>query len=260
MLLFAGLRFTLGGLLTLIFYTLKTKNPPTLPRPYWFRVMALGLVQTTLHYAFYFVGASRTSGTHMVIISSMQSFIMVILAHFLDRYDRLTSRKIVAIISGVAGILLLNLGQGGDGASFAGDSLIFAATIMATLATFIIRSIVRSVDPFLLTGWQLLLGGTTLIVIGLLFGGSIVFTTKGVLLIVYLAAVSAIAFSLWSVLLEHHPITRVGIFNSLIPVFGTLIAGIFLEENIWQLKTILAMLLVSFGVYLITTQKRATLP
>lgn len=260
MLLFAGIRFALGGLLTLLFFSAKTRSLPRLPRALWFRVLWLGLVQTTIHYAFYFVGAARTSGTHMVIISSMQSFIMVILAHFVDRYDRLSRRKGVAILCGVTGIVLLNVGQGGDGATFAGDALIFVATLMATLATFIIRKIVRELDPFRLTGWQLLFGGTTLIAAGIGFGGKITFTFQGVWLIVYLAAVSAIAFSLWSVLLEHHPITRVGIFNSLIPVFGTLLAGIFLAENIWRFQTILAMLLVSFGVYLITSHKRAPLP
>lgn len=255
MLLFAGIRFSLGGLLTLAYIVFKTKRPPVLVRPLWLKVILLGLMQTTVHYAFYFVGAANTSGTNMAILSSMQSFMLVIIAHFVDPNDRLTKKKLVAIALGVSGIVLLNMGKTSDGASLTGDALILLAALTGTCATFLIRAIVRRTDPFLLTGWQLLIGGLTLILTGLSFGGTLDFTVAGTLLILYLALISAVAFSLWSLLLEYHPITRVGIFNSLIPVFGTLIAGIFLAEDIFSPQTILAMVLVSLGVYIVSSSR-----
>lgn len=259
MLLFAGIRFALGGLITLLFTGYRQKGVPTLVRSLWLKVLLLAFVQTVVHYAFYFVGAAKTSATHMSILSSMQSFILVILAHFIDKNDRLSLRKALAILFGISGIVLLNLGKATDGSSLIGDVLILLAALTGTLATLITRALVRRTDPFLLTGWQLLAGGLSLGGIGLAFGGRLVFTWPGILLILYLALLSAIAFSLWSLLLEYHPVTRVGIFNSLIPVFGTLIAGLFLGERIFSARTILAMLLVSIGVYIVTShrQKRA---
>ena len=252
MLLFAGIRFTIAGLITFLFTTMRLKTPLALQRAQWLPVFLLGLLQTTIHYAFYFVGAAKTSGAHISIIVSMQTFIIVIVAHFLNRSERLNRGKIIAIALGSAGIILLNSGgNSGDGATFLGDTLIFFATLFGVAATLYARILVQRIAPFVLTGWQLFLGGLTLIGIGMLRSGKIVWNIPGVLLILYLAFLSSIAFSLWNTLILHHPVSRVTIFTALIPVFGTLLSGVLLGEAILRPHILIAMVLVSIGVYLL---------
>ena len=58
-------------------------------------------------------------------------------------------------------------------------------------------------NPAMLSGYQFMLGGLVMTALGLAMGGSInVGSTKGIAVVIYLAFVSAVAYSLWSILLK----------------------------------------------------------
>ena len=93
-------------------------------------------------------------------------------------------------------------------------------------------------------------------VIGLLFGGRLnAQNYTAWFLLLYLGAMAGIAFMLWTMLLRNNPVGRVAVFNFLIPVFGTMWSGIFLFENIFTLQNILALLLVSAGIFIVNLKK-----
>jgi drug/metabolite transporter (DMT)-like permease len=68
----------------------------------------------------------------------------------------------------------------------------------------------------------------------------------------YLAVLSAVAFTLWSLLLKYNQVGRVTVFNFLVPVFGTALSAICLNENIMELKNLVALVLVCCGIWLVT--------
>lgn len=108
-----------------------------------------------------------------------------------------------------------------------------------------------------MTAWQLAIGGAALLVIGYLSGGrSGEFHFSSVLLLMYLALLSSAAFALWSILLKHNPVGMITIFNFLIPIFGSLLSALFLHENVFEWKNLLALMLVCSGIYLVTRRKR----
>jgi drug/metabolite transporter (DMT)-like permease len=72
----------------------------------------------------------------------------------------------------------------------------------------------------------------------------------------YLAVVSAAAFSLWSLLLKHNPVSDVAIFNFEIPVFGVILAALILGESIFEWKNLVALVLVCVGIWLVTSTSR----
>ncbi len=72
----------------------------------------------------------------------------------------------------------------------------------------------------------------------------------------YLAFLSAAAFSLWTVLLKYNPMGRVTVFNFLIPVFGSLLSVIFLKDSLWNVNTLFALLLVCAGIYLVNREPK----
>ena len=77
-----------------------------------------------------------------------------------------------------------------------------------------------------ITAWQLLFGGFLLIVIGFAGGGRISgFDGKSAALLLYMAALSAAAFSIWTALLKYNPVGKVAIFGFSIPVFGVILSG-----------------------------------
>lgn len=68
------------------------------------------------------------------------------------------------------------------------------------------------------------------------------------------ALLSAAAFALWAALLKYNPVTKVAVFNFLVPVFGALLSALFLGETVLQWRNALALVLVCAGIWLVTTQ------
>ena len=71
-----------------------------------------------------------------------------------------------------------------------------------------------------------------------------------------MASLSAIAFALWSQLLKYNKVGVISVFNFLIPVFGTILSAIILKENIFDIKILVALLLVCTGIYLVYKSNR----
>ena len=104
-------------------------------------------------------------------------------------------------------------------------------------------------DPMLLTGWQLLIGGALLGLTGAAGGGRLdAVTLSGVLLLGYMVVLSAAAFTIWTGLLGRFPIGKVSLFGFLIPVFGAVFSALMLGEDLFTLRNLAALALVSGGI------------
>ena len=68
------------------------------------------------------------------------------------------------------------------------------------------------------------------------------------LLLGYMIALSAAAFTIWTALLGKFPVGKVSLFGFLIPVFGTLFSALVLGENIFTARNLAALVLVSGGI------------
>ena len=79
---FAGARFMLGSLLVLLGSTLLQSRMPTFPKGKVFaECCVLGLWQTTIQYAFYYIAVAMLTGAFGSILNSTQSFLGAIFAH-----------------------------------------------------------------------------------------------------------------------------------------------------------------------------------
>ena len=115
----------------------------------------------------------------------------------------------------------------------------------------------------MLCGWQFILGGAVMIIVALLLGGRLVSPgPKGIALLLYLAMVSAVAFSLNSTLMKYNPVSRISVFNFLNPVFGVLLSVFMLKEGsqVFGLKGIAALILVCLGVLTVNYSKEKKAP
>lgn len=251
---FAGSRFTLAGLLILVFTFVMTRQLPLPPSSEWPKVLLYALVQTTLHYSLFYVALANSTGVKSAILNGSNAFFVVLLAHFFFKNDRLNTKKILAIILGLAGIVILNLKGGGIDLNFTflGEGFMLLASLCGAFGSIMTKKLGVRTKPTALAAWQLFLGGLLLLLIGFLAGGSLGSApTAGWLLLLYLAALSATAFSLWALLLRFHPMSRIGIFQALIPLIGSLGAWLILGENFWTVRNILAVVLVTASIVLI---------
>lgn len=106
-------------------------------------------------------------------------------------------------------------------------------------------------------GISAFIGGILLAAAGVLTGGTLTAVWQGVLLLLYMAALSAVAFTVWTYLLSHNPVSSVSIYNLLIPVFGTVLSGIFLQENIMTWTHLISIVLVCMGIVLVNRKQKA---
>ena len=103
-----------------------------------------------------------------------------------------------------------------------------------------------------ITAWQTLMGGALLIVIGVLMGGRVDgFTPKSAALLIYMALLSTVAFSVWTILMKYNPVGKVAVYTFTIPIFGAVLSGIILGENMFELKNLIALVLVSAGIIIV---------
>lgn len=252
MLLFAGLRFSLAGLMVLCVLCVSEKRFVKPEKTDAAPVLLLGAVQTTAQYLFTYVGISFTTGANTSIITACASFITVLAAPLFFKSDRLSALKILGCVFGFGGVLLINGGGGFSFDTLFGDVMIFFSTVFAAGGNLIAKRVTQKRNPVKLTAYQLLFGGSVLILTGLICGGRLnPANLQGVFILLWLALVSAAAFSVWTALLKVHPASRISVFNLLVPVFGTVLSGLLLGENVFRLETVLSLLLISCGIVLV---------
>ncbi|MGN6486800.1 MAG: DMT family transporter [Devosia sp.] len=254
LMLFAGVRFCLAGLL-LLGWSAATRKPIVQPPLRFGELALLGLVSTAGQYLFYYIGLAHSTGVKVSITTSTSTFFSVLLAHFLYANDRLTARRLLGCLLGFVGVVVVNLAATGLdlNVSLFGEGFIVVAALLFSIAGIYGKGLSASMDAGVMTGWQLLIGGAVLGLAGLVTGGGFgAFGLEAALLLAYLAALSAAAFALWSVLMKHNPVGSIAIFNTAIPIFGVLLAGLFLGESVFEWKNLAALLLVSLGIWLVT--------
>jgi drug/metabolite transporter (DMT)-like permease len=254
LLLFAGLRFALAGFLLLGWAGLTGKSIVIGWRPFA-QVTLLGLISTAVQYLFYYIGLAHSTGVKVSITTSTSTFFSVLLAHFIFANDKLTTRRILGCLLGFAGVVAVNISAAGFdlNVSLLGEGFIIFSAVMFSIAGIYGKGLSRTLDVTVMTGWQLALGGVMLTVAGLATGGHLgAVGWEAGLLFAYLAALSAAAFALWSLLLKHNPVGNVAIFNCLIPLFGVTLSALFLGESIFEWKNLLALVLVVGGIWMVT--------
>ena len=253
--LFAGIRFTIAGIMVLIVYIFMNKKFPVLKKEQILPVTALGIVQTTIQYIFFYIGVANCAAANGSIVNSCTTFISVILAHFIYKNDKLNANKIIGCVIGFSGVIICTLGSNSASStkvSFLGEGFVIIASLAFSISGIMSKAITKKVDTVLTTGYNLLIGGVVLTIIGIITGGHFDIVTKeGIVVMAYLALLSSVAFTLWTILLKYNQIGRICIYNFVIPVSGIFLAGIVLHEDIWHLRYFGALLLVTAGIIIV---------
>ena len=250
-LLFAGLRFMLAGIIAIAAASVAERRFICVKPSSAGMVVRLSLAQTIVQYAFFYIGVSHASGVKGTIVNASSTFLTILVATLIFRQERLTGRKLVGCLIGFAGVILVNLtGDLGGAMSVTGEGFILIASLSYAVSSSLIRVYSQHENPVALSGYQFLLGGTVLAAAGFALGGRFAqVTPAGLGMLFYLACVSGIAYSLWSILLKHNPTSRVAIFGFMNPIFGVVLSSVLLGEAgaLPWLQTLVALALITAG-------------
>ncbi len=258
--LFAGVRFTIAGLMVLFAGSLLEKKRLIPGKGAWKDVALLMAFQTVIHYIFFYMGLAHTSGVRGSIINAAGTFIALFLAVFVFHFEKLKRDKILGSVLGFLGVALVVAGGNGLSAAAAGgftmqgDGALLLSALCGALASCLIKLFTRQEDPVALSGWQFFLGGLVMTAIGLTAGGRLRLLSAGCIpLILYMGFISAGAYTFWGILLKYNPVSRISVLGFINPVMGVLLSALFLHENseAFSWVTGAALGLVSLGIWIV---------
>lgn len=258
--LYAGLRFTLAGVIAIIITSLisgKFLRPTVKSLP---KVFSLSMFQTILQYLFFYIGLSNTSGVKASVIEAMNVFVALIVSCLIFRMEKITAAKIIGSVIGFAGVVIINVSKGdlAGGLTLKGEGFILISTVAYAFSSVLMKHWSNEENPMMMSAWQFLLGGIVMSILGFALGGRISgFDLRSVLLLIYLASLSATAYSLWASLLKYYPVSRIAVYGFMNPVFGFILSAFLLgESEAFGLKSIAALVLVCLGIYIVNYTKK----
>lgn len=258
--LFAGIRFTLAGILAVIFGSI-TKRKLLIPKKTdILPTCILSLFQTILQYFFFYIGLANTSGVKSSVIIGANVFVVIFVSALIFRTEKITAKKILGSIIGFAGIILINLTGLTDGSmKITGEGFIFLSTIAYAVSSGLMKNYSKKHDTVLLSGYQFIFGGIVMTAAGYIMGGVITPSgTSAILMLLYLAFISAAAYSLWSTLLKYNDVSKVAIFGFMNPMFGFILSAVLLNEKseAFGIKGIIAIILVCSGIFIVNKKEK----
>lgn len=256
--LFAGIRFAAAGFITVLLYSIARRKVLYPKKENLGKVAIIAAFQTVIQYFFFYVGLANTSGAKGTIISGSSSFFAIFISSLIFKQEKLTVKKVVACVVGFAGIIAVNLNGLDFSMNFTGDAFVLFSAMSLAFSSVLIKIFSKSEDPVVISGYQFMLGGTVMIVAGLIAGGRIDhFDFTGAAILVYLSFLSAIAYALWGMLLKFNPVSKVTIFSFMTPVFGVLLTKLMLpeESTVKLVNLLISLVLVCLGVFMLNYVK-----
>lgn len=256
--LFAGYRFFLSGIFTFVIGCAVERKFLTMKCSSVWHIFRQGLLQTTVQYVCFYIGLAYATGAKSSIINASQGFVAIIASHFMLKSEKMTWKKTIGCILGLAGVVTVNLSPGawGSGFSMKGEGMILICTIVYGISMVLLKMISDEESPMTITAYQTLMGGALLILIGIVMGGHVGgFTAKSAALLIYMALLSTAAFSIWTILMKYNPVGKVAVYTFTIPIFGVALSGLLLGEQVLEVKNLIALALVSAGIIIVNRKE-----
>ena len=254
--LFAGIRFILAGVLTVLIGSVLNRKMLVPTRSSLPSIAKLALFQTILQYIFFYIGLAHNSGVKASIINGSNTFFVILLASLLFHQEKLNFKKVAGCVIGFAGVIVVSInGKSIDmDLSLMGDGSLFLCAISYAVSSCLMKNFSKKDNPVMLSGYQFIFGGIVMVILGLIMGGRITHVSvSAILMLFYLACISAVAYSLWGILLKHNPVSKVAIFGFTNPVFGVLLSAWWLGEGSKELgiNALVALVLVCIGICIV---------
>lgn len=261
--LFAALRFIVAG--AALFGWMRATGAPSPSAREWRSVSLLALLIFVCDYGLLFWAEKRVpSGIAAVMLATIPAF-MALAEILILRTQRLTPRLGLAMLIGVAGVMVLvsrTVSFGDAPIDPVGACALIMAAVSWAISSALSKKLQLPSSKAISSGAQMLAGGLMLLVVSATFGELRGFQIQAVpgriwLALLYLiVAGSIIGFTAYVWLIHHESPTRVGTYAYVNPVVAVLI-GYFLGGEALGARTILGTALVLVSVVVITTTKKA---
>ena len=231
-LLFAGSRFMLAGLFVVPFCRRNLLDTIRRVPKASFALVVLG--QIYLQYVCFYFGLSVSSGVLGALLIGAGSMWWVLLAPLFLKttFPSVKQWLVLSLCSVGIGISVYAPGAGSGNVSL-GTAAFLLAALSGAVGALGVKRMAGGFGSRSVTALALLLGGVLLLATGSYswrgFWGDYSWVTFGVT--VYLAFVSATAFTLWNNLIERYSVNVLSAYRFLIPLCGVVESVVFVETE-----------------------------
>ncbi|QIE41475.1 DMT family transporter [Rhodobacteraceae bacterium SC52] len=254
-----ALRFFLSGLLAVIIARALGQSWH-LTRAQWRATIVFGICQNALYLGLFFVAMQTLEASFAAIIASSMP-LLVALAGWLGKGERLRPQAVAGLLAGLGGVVLIMGTRVSGGADLFGLCLCLVGVLALTAATLSVRGASSGGNVVMIVGLQMLVGSAGLMV-AVAFTGIAPFTITPSLLaaFAYTLLVPGLAATLiWFVLVNRIGPTRAATFHFLNPVFGVAIAFMILGEQV-HLLDVVGVVIVTLGILAVQLSKTVPSP
>ena len=208
---------------------------------------------------------SIDSGLATVLNATVPLFSLVI-AHFALADERITGLKVLGLLSGFAGVVLLasrSVGAGDATNPIAGQLAVLVAAMCYAGATVFVRRNLRHLRPMVVSSGALLTSSVIMVIAALLVDGMPDFaglsggTTAAVLTLGLLN--TYVAYPLFYWIIDRWGATRATLVTYLMPPVGLALGVIFLDE-VLDARLVIGAVLIAGGVALVNRRKAKVAP
>ena len=249
-LFFAGVRFTICGALICLYAFVTDKASFKDVKNALIPVLLSGLFAIILHYSFTYSALKLTDSSKTAILKQVGVLFYVCFSSMFFKEDKLTAKKLIGVLIGFVGIVAINANI--DGISFnIGDALIIAASFCTIFSNVISKKVFRTVKPITSTGISQLFGGIVLLITGNLLDGGMDFVfNQSAFIMMYICLASIFSYLIWFTVVKNGELSKLFIIKFAEPVFACVFGAVFLGENIFKIQYLIALLLISSGIYI----------
>jgi len=254
---FAGIRFIISGLMIFPF-TVKPSLFISTVREQWKIVVWITFLQTLMNYILFYAGMALVPGALGAVIVGSQPLVTAVVASIMSKEEKLTKRKIVTIISGISGVILISAGRQafkiGTAVEMLGVVMILGANIATSTSNVLVSLKGKNINPLVLTSTSLFTGGIIIYLLSVPVEG-LLRDPRPVqywLTLLWLSFVSAFAFSLWYKLLQrpHVKVSELNMWKFIIPVAGAILSWILAPGEKPELLTVAGMIIITASLLL----------
>ncbi len=253
---FAGTRFILSGLMILPF-TIRPRAYIRMVLDNRSLIIWTTVLQTLINYILFYNGMQRVTGALGAVIVGAQPFVTAIVSRIMIREERFTRAKVVTILFGFSGILLVSAGRQGFHfglpGEVAGIIMIFIANISTATSNVLVSKKGKKMNPLVLSSFSLFVGGVIMFLISFVFEDVPPrpdFPVKYWMVLGWLAFMSAFTFSKWYVLLKRPEVkvSELNLWKFIIPVFGAILSWLLVPGERPDWVTITGMVVISLSL------------
>ena len=178
--------------------------------------------------------------------------------------ERVSPASAVAVLVGFGGVaLLLRPGEASADATVLGLAACVGAAAMWASGSFASRKVPLPAEPLVSTGWQMLLGGAVLLLVGAIAGelpevdpGS--FSARSVIAFAYLVVFGSwVAFTAYAWLLQNAPLSKVSTYAYVNPVVAIVLGWLILDEVVTPVTVIAAAIIVASVALVVRSESKA---